>query len=94
MPLSIARIAELAGHLETAARERRAVPKLSDMEPHLTLTDAYEVQWSLRNRRLRTKQSQPTTRTSALLPTRASMRPTEASTAPPTVPQAPLPQRH
>src|ERR1700687_3462917 len=53
MPLSVARIAELAQHLETAARERRAVSKLSDMEPGLTLTDAYDVQWSLRNRRLR-----------------------------------------
>ena len=53
MPLSVARIAELAQHLETAARERRAVAKLSDMEPELTLADAYDVQWSLRNRRLR-----------------------------------------
>src|SRR5229473_2193383 len=52
MPLSIARIAELAQHLETAAREHRTVPKLSDMEPRLTLADAYEVQWSLRHRRL------------------------------------------
>jgi len=52
MPLSAARIAELARHLETAARERRAVPKLSDMEPQLTLADAYDVQWSLRDRRL------------------------------------------
>src|SRR5258708_11160498 len=51
MPLSIARIAELAQYLETAARERRTVPKLSDMEPQLTLADAYEVQWSLRHRR-------------------------------------------
>src|SRR6267142_3409651 len=52
MPLSIASLEECAGHLETAARERRAVPKLSDMEPQLTLADAYEVQWSLRHRRL------------------------------------------
>jgi 2-oxo-3-hexenedioate decarboxylase len=52
MPLSAARIAELARHLETAARERRTVPKLSDMEPQLTLADAYDVQWALRDRRL------------------------------------------
>jgi 2-oxo-3-hexenedioate decarboxylase len=52
MSLSVARITELAQHLETAARERRTVSKLTDMEPQLTLADAYEVQWSLRNRRL------------------------------------------
>src|SRR5258706_12607432 len=51
MPLSAARIAELARHLETAARERRTVPKLADMEPQLTLADAYDVQWALRDRR-------------------------------------------
>ncbi len=52
MPLSAARIAELARHLESAALERRTVPKLTDTEPQLTLADAYEVQWSLRNRRI------------------------------------------
>jgi 2-oxo-3-hexenedioate decarboxylase len=52
MPLSVARVAELAQHLETAERERRAVSKLSDIEPQLSLADAYDVQWSLRNRRL------------------------------------------
>ncbi len=52
MSLSPSRIAELAHHLDAAARERRTVPKLSDTEPGLSLTDAYEVQWALRNRRI------------------------------------------
>jgi 2-oxo-3-hexenedioate decarboxylase len=52
MPLSAARISELSQHLEAAARERRTVSTLTDLEPALTLADAYEVQWSLRNRRL------------------------------------------
>jgi 2-oxo-3-hexenedioate decarboxylase len=52
MSLSAVRIAELAQHLESAALERRTVPKLTDTEPQLTLADAYEVQWSLRGRRL------------------------------------------
>jgi 2-oxo-3-hexenedioate decarboxylase len=52
MSLAASRIAELAQLLETAARERRTVPKLSDTEPALSLEDAYEVQWALRHRRL------------------------------------------
>jgi 2-oxo-3-hexenedioate decarboxylase len=50
--LSVERIAELAGTLDAAALELRAVPKLTDAEPGLSLADAYEVQWALRSRRL------------------------------------------
>jgi 2-oxo-3-hexenedioate decarboxylase len=52
MPLSIARISELAQRLDTAARERRPVQKLSEIEPGLSLADGYEVQWALRERRI------------------------------------------
>jgi 2-oxo-3-hexenedioate decarboxylase len=52
MSLSADRISELAQQLDTAARERRTVSKLTDVEPQLTLADAYEVQWALRSRRL------------------------------------------
>lgn len=52
MPLAVARIADLAQHLDGAAREGQAVAKLTDIEPQLSLADAYEVQWALRGRRL------------------------------------------
>jgi 2-oxo-3-hexenedioate decarboxylase len=52
VPLSATRIAELAQVLEAAALEGRAVPKITDAEPDLTLADAYDVQWALRDRRL------------------------------------------
>jgi 2-oxo-3-hexenedioate decarboxylase len=52
MPLPVARIAELAERLDGAARERQAMPRLTDIEPQLSLADAYEVQWALRSRRL------------------------------------------
>jgi 2-oxo-3-hexenedioate decarboxylase len=52
MSLSADRISELAQQLDTAARECRTVSKLTDVEPQLTLADAYEVQWALRSRRL------------------------------------------
>lgn len=47
-----AKIAQFAHSLESAALERRAVQQLSELEPQLTLADAYEVQWALRERRL------------------------------------------
>lgn len=50
--LQSARIAELAERLDGAARECRTMPKLTDIESQLSLADAYEVQWALRNRRL------------------------------------------
>ena len=52
MTLSAARIDELAAHLEAAAQSQRTVTKLTEWEPQLSLPDAYEVQWSLRKRRL------------------------------------------
>ena len=52
MSLSADRISELAQQLDTAARECRTISKLTDVEPQLTLADAYEVQWALRSRRL------------------------------------------
>jgi len=52
MALSVGRIGELAKRLETAALERREEQKLSEIEPGLTLEDAYDVQWALRERRL------------------------------------------
>ena len=52
MTLSAARIGELAAQLEAAALTSRTVEKLTVVEPQLTLADAYEVQWSLRSRRL------------------------------------------
>jgi 2-oxo-3-hexenedioate decarboxylase len=51
MSLSAGRISELAQRLDAAARERRTGPKLTDIEPQLTLADAYDVQWALRSRR-------------------------------------------
>jgi 2-oxo-3-hexenedioate decarboxylase len=50
--LTSQRIAELAAVLDAAALQRRAVPKLTDTEPQLSLADAYDVQWALRARRL------------------------------------------
>ena len=52
MSLSSDRIAELAQHLDMAARERRTVPKLTDAEPQFSMQDAYDVQWALRERRV------------------------------------------
>jgi 2-oxo-3-hexenedioate decarboxylase len=52
MSLSAGRISELAQRLDTAARECRTEAKLTDIEPQLTLADAYDVQWALRSRRL------------------------------------------
>jgi 2-oxo-3-hexenedioate decarboxylase len=52
MPLTAAKIATYAERLDAAALECRAVTQLSALEPALTLADAYEVQWALRNRRL------------------------------------------
>jgi 2-oxo-3-hexenedioate decarboxylase len=52
MPLTAAKIATYAERLDSAALECRAVTQLSALEPGLTLADAYEVQWALRNRRL------------------------------------------
>ncbi len=52
MTLSAARIGELAAQLEAAALSHRTVAKLTESEPQLSLPDAYEVQWSLRNRRV------------------------------------------
>ncbi len=52
MLLTAAKIATHAESLDSAARERRAVQQLSALEPGLTLADAYEVQWALRQRRL------------------------------------------
>jgi len=52
MPLSAAKIAELALHLDNAAREHRTVPKITDAEPQLSMHDAYDVQWALRARRI------------------------------------------
>jgi 2-oxo-3-hexenedioate decarboxylase len=52
MPLAAAKIATYAERLDSAALECRAVTQLSALEPGLTLADAYEVQWALRNRRL------------------------------------------
>jgi 2-oxo-3-hexenedioate decarboxylase len=51
MSLSAARTSELAAHLEAAALEHRTIAKLTDLEP-LSLDEAYDVQWSLRRRRL------------------------------------------
>jgi 2-oxo-3-hexenedioate decarboxylase len=53
MPLSAARVSELAQRLEAAALERRTERKLTETEPALTLTDAYDVQWALRQLRIR-----------------------------------------
>jgi 2-oxo-3-hexenedioate decarboxylase len=50
--LAATRIAELAKQLEAAALERRAVPRITDAEASFSLTDAYDVQWALRRRRL------------------------------------------
>lgn len=52
MPLTVTRIVDLAQVLESAALNRCPVARLSDIEPQLTLADAYEVQWALRTRRL------------------------------------------
>jgi 2-oxo-3-hexenedioate decarboxylase len=52
MPLAIKKVAEFARQLDMAAIECRAIPKLTDSEPQLSMADAYEVQWALRNRRL------------------------------------------
>jgi 2-oxo-3-hexenedioate decarboxylase len=52
MSLPAGRISELAQRLDTAARERRTERRLTDIEPQLTLDDAYDVQWALRARRL------------------------------------------
>jgi len=52
MSLTAARIAEFAASLDAAAQECRPVPKLTDREPQLSMADAYEIQWALRNRRL------------------------------------------
>lgn len=51
--LTAQRIGELARLLEGAALEGRAVPKVTIAEPQLSLADAYDVQWALRERRLR-----------------------------------------
>jgi 2-oxo-3-hexenedioate decarboxylase len=52
MTLPAARISELAAQLEAAALRSSTLEKLTAVEPQLTLADAYEVQWSLRSRRL------------------------------------------
>jgi 2-oxo-3-hexenedioate decarboxylase len=52
MSLSPARVAQFAEHLDQAARQRLAIPKLTDSEPQLSMADAYEIQWALRARRL------------------------------------------
>ena len=52
MSLIRSRISELARHLETAARDGRPIPRLTETEPQLSLPDAYDVQWALRERRL------------------------------------------
>jgi 2-oxo-3-hexenedioate decarboxylase len=52
MPLSPVTLAEFAQRLETAAIERRPIRKPTESEPGFSLTDGYDVQWALRNRRL------------------------------------------
>jgi 2-oxo-3-hexenedioate decarboxylase len=52
MPLAVKKVAEFARQLDMAASECRPIPKLTDSEPELSMADAYEVQWALRNRRL------------------------------------------
>ena len=52
MTLTAAKISDYAATLDCAAREVRAVQQLSAAEPGLTLGDAYDVQWALRERRL------------------------------------------
>ena len=52
MALSADRIQQLAQLLESAALERRTVPKLTQTEPGLTLSDGYDVQWALRRLRI------------------------------------------
>ena len=52
MSISSARIDEFAQQLDAAARERRAISKITDVEPSLTLDHGYDVQWALRSRRL------------------------------------------
>ncbi|MEA3177364.1 MAG: 2-oxo-3-hexenedioate decarboxylase [Gammaproteobacteria bacterium] len=49
MPLTAAKIASYAEQLDTAALECQAVPQL---ESGLTLAEAYEIQWTLRKRRI------------------------------------------
>lgn len=46
-----ATIESLARTLESAALERRSVPKITDSQP-LSMSEAYDVQWALRARRL------------------------------------------
>jgi 2-oxo-3-hexenedioate decarboxylase len=52
MPLTRTRINELAQHLESAASHSRPIPKLTDADPQLSLAEAYDVQWALRERRI------------------------------------------
>jgi 2-oxo-3-hexenedioate decarboxylase len=52
MPLAVNRVAEFARQLDLAAQECRAIPKLTDSEPELSMSDAYAIQWALRERRL------------------------------------------
>src|ERR1700730_85121 len=53
MPLSAARVSELAQRLEAAALARRTERELTETETALLLTDAYDVQWALRQLRIR-----------------------------------------
>jgi 2-oxo-3-hexenedioate decarboxylase len=46
------RISEFAQQLEYAMLKRAAITKITDTEPHLTIADAYEIQWALRARRI------------------------------------------
>src|ERR1700761_9162200 len=52
MALSAARIEEFAQTLEAAALQRRSVTKITDEAPDLAMSEAYDIQWALRRRRL------------------------------------------
>jgi 2-oxo-3-hexenedioate decarboxylase len=53
MALSVARIEEFAQTLETAALQRRSITKITDAAPDLSMSEAYDIQWALRQRRLK-----------------------------------------
>jgi 2-oxo-3-hexenedioate decarboxylase len=50
--LSAAQIGELSEYLESAELDRRAVAKVTDKYPAMTMADAYEVQWAIRQRKI------------------------------------------
>jgi 2-oxo-3-hexenedioate decarboxylase len=51
MSLPAARIEQLAAYLEDAETQRRAVRQISDLEPAMDWSDAYNVQWAIRRRK-------------------------------------------